>query len=448
MEHIGVASIKQAYAQTLIDEGSYTRGLSIYGKDTWEPIYEGIAFRPDMEPSSDRINQALQEASLDFASLNKEMANIGKEYREILNNLSSRISVIEKKIQAEEDRIRDINVICGNYGQFDSVIPLTDENAYGSYSYDDGVFSGKITGGSRDLQLYVIDVQGNGEEGNAGVKDAAPLRDIRSHVADKDLLTSWEYSRYTSEKRINNMGVRVNRDNELAVCSVTLKCDDSFNAIRVRTTDDLLIDDVFVSTDDGLTFFGTMQKSIRLNSKEHRYDNPDYIYESGIIAFPATKCVKIRFRACGITDEKIVDRNGAVCPGVARSRILIDGIEAFNMSHAESYIESKALIHTPVRSIAVFANEYVPPHFLNASYFEYVLTVNGIDYPVVPINSERSGIKVIRFSENIYGDDYVYHINETIKSAKLKVVIHTAGDGATPYLSHLKVCMGKAGGFV
>ena len=116
------------------------------------------------------------------------------------------------------------------------------------------------------------------------------------------------------------------------------------------------------------------------------------------------------------------------------------------MAKADSYRESGGLLPTPVRSNAVFANEYVPSHFLNASYFEYILTVNGTDYPVVPINSERSGIKVIRFSENMYGDDYVHHINETIKSAKLKVVIHTTGDGATPYLSHLKICMGKAGG--
>ena len=86
----------------------------------------------------------------------------------------------------------------------------------------------------------------------------------------------------------------------------------------------------------------------------------------------------------------------------------------------------------------------MPTYFTEGTYIQYILTVNGKDYEVVPINSNAAGTKVIRFSNYTVNDSYVEHLKETIKSASLKVIIHAAQDGSTPYINNLKVCLGKA----
>lgn len=74
----------------------------------------------------------------------------------------------------------------------------------------------------------------------------------------------------------------------------------------------------------------------------------------------------------------------------------------------------------------------------------YILTVNGVDYDVVPINSHKSGIKVIRYTNYSITDDYVQHVSEPIKSAKLTVKINTPDLSYSPYVSDIKICIGKA----
>ena len=77
--------------------------------------------------------------------------------------------------------------------------------------------------------------------------------------------------------------------------------------------------------------------------------------------------------------------------------------------------------------------------------FKYFLTVNGVEHQIVPINSQKYGTKIIRVSNYSIADDHIIHINETIKSASLKIVINTMNNNVTPFLSNLKICFGKIG---
>ena len=444
MDHIGAESLKQAYAQILIDNNNTERGLQVYNKGIKEPVFEGLAFHPESEPLKDRVNNSISEITIDLAGLNKEFINIGDKYTDLMNNMIVRLAAVDQKISAEEDRIRDINIICGNYNQFDSIIPITDTNSGGGYTYTDKVFSGELTESKKTIDLSVIDVQGNGQEGNSCVLNGQKLRNNRKNLTDNDVLTSWEYARYTSPDKHTNMDVKVNQDNEDARCTITFMAEEPFNSIKIQSGDDIIIEETQTSEDDGLTYHANMREEIHLNSKEHRYDKPDYVYESGIIAFPPTQYMKLRVRSSGTTDEKIIDKDGAVKETISRHRIAIDNVTADGSSYKTAQIKTGNLISAPVRSIAIFANEYVPPYFVEDKYFEYYLTINGIDYEMIPINSNRLGYKIVRFSDYSVGDSYIAHINETIKSAKLKVIIKPTGDGTTPYLSNLKVCLGKA----
>lgn len=137
---------------------------------------------------------------------------------------------------------------------------------------------------------------------------------------------------------------------------------------------------------------------------------------------------------------------------VKRHLIRINEITAFkNTFTTTAYLESTELLSGPVDCIAIFANEYIPATFPadrstigNQQYLSYFLTVNEQTFEVVPVNSHKAGTKIIRYSNYTVAEDYTKHVSEPIKSAKLKVKFYTPNTSYTPYLSNLKVCLGKA----
>ena len=105
-----------------------------------------------------------------------------------------------------------------------------------------------------------------------------------------------------------------------------------------------------------------------------------------------------------------------------------------------------------VDKISLFASEYIPDHF-NATieYIKYYLAVNGTEYEIVPVNSGREGISLIKYSEvndSSAESNKIKLIEETIKNARLRVSIKTHNDKETPYVSNLKLCLGKDTGSI
>lgn len=124
--------------------------------------------------------------------------------------------------------------------------------------------------------------------------------------------------------------------------------------------------------------------------------------------------------------------------------IRINKIELGRSEYSKrSRMESKELITTPVRSIAVFASEYIPEHFPPGKYIHYILTVNGIDYEIEPINSHRAGKKIIKHSVLKRNESYTEYINEPIKSAKLTIVIQCPDLYSSPAVSDIKILYGE-----
>jgi len=444
VDHVGIESIKEAYTQKLVNSGDSSRNIDIYSKEITDPVYSGLTFHPESELSKELINGAISDISVDILGLNKEMSYLADSYALLVNRVQIRLEAVQEKIDAEEDRIRDLNVIGGNYSQFDTVKSISKSDITGTFSYADKTFYGTVKN-SREttLSLFVNDVSGNGLEGNANVKDAVGNTENRSHLVDNDSITQWEYCRYTAKSHQNGAPTRVFVDDEDARCTITFEGEQSFCAIKVQSSADISIEDVRVSTDEGIIYTGSLDHEVYLNRKDAKYSDPAYSYESGIIAFPAAKFMKLQLRSNGITDDVLLKKDGSPVEGAKRHCISIDNIIAFPAQYGDAVFETGELISSPVESVAVFANEYVPPYFPKGTFVQYILTVNGIDQEVVPINSEKAGAKIIRHSDYTVGDNYVKHLNESIKSAKLKVIIKASGDGATPYVSNLKVCFGK-----
>lgn len=431
MEYVGINSLREAYSKALIETGKTNRGVEVSRKKINEPLFEGMAFHPETEISRSYLNDNITEMTIDFVGLNKEIIELSKRYRSIMENIKYRLDEVDKNIAREEDRVRDMNIVCGNYKEFDNVLKITPGRATGTFSSEGDMFYGAARSAIKTAPLEIIDIQGNGFEENTA---------FRKNLIDNDILTTWTYKRHSSKDDVKNMPQEVNKDTEQARCTIVIHSKTIFSSIRIQSEDNIVIEDVLASLDNGISYTRQMPKEIAINDKDRRYNSPDYVYESGVIAFPPTNYIKLQVRGTP-SPEKAKDINGNVNASVNVSRISIDGIVADATTYKNAEIRAKDLITTPVDSIAIFANEYVPPHFVDNEYFEYVLTVNGIDYPIVPINSTKQGTKIIR--RGVENSDYVTSIKETIKSAELKVIIKSTDGSSTPYLSNLKICTGR-----
>lgn len=441
MNYVGIEAIKNAYSQDKIKNNNYKRGLEIANKTFTEPVYEGFAVHPEVEPLRSEINNAFQDMSIDFAALEKEISHCAVEYKNLLSTLNLRLDAVDQQIQVEKDRIKDINAICGLYPQFSAVIPITGGTVKGTFGWNNNAFSGAPLEEYQYCQLNIDNISGNGINGNDFVKDAIKSQD--SYIADNDHLTSWEYSRYTAAHEVSGSPVPVNLDTEEAKATISLSSDYFFKNLRIQSDKDIIIEDILVSPDSGLTYQSCLSEEIHLNNPDIKYSDPDYIYESNLIAFPNTQYIKLCLKSNGITDDVIVNDFGDIVEGVKRHCISVNNIEAGITDYSDGNFDTGELISSPVDCIAIFANEYIPSHFQDKTYIEYYLTVNGKEYEVTPINSHCSGIKMIRFSDYTVNDSYVEHLKETIKSASLKIIIHTTQDGETPYLNNLKICLGR-----
>ena len=126
-----------------------------------------------------------------------------------------------------------------------------------------------------------------------------------------------------------------------------------------------------------------------------------------------------------------------------RHLIKINDIQAYNNAYNKnSYIQTQELIQdAKLYSVSVFANVYIPEG-LNSDSVEFILTVNGIDYSVIPINDNTlSGTKIVRYSQGNSKTEYTELTNEIITSAYLTIKLKGTKE-LSPYINNIKVLFG------
>ena len=457
-------SIKDAYTENLAQQGEIQRAGEICASDTEIPVFSGYSVHPEDEPSLEEINRAIAEIAVDITAVRRECLAAATRFGELMATVNLQLDAADELLTAEENRIKDLNVICGNYQEFTSVRTLAKEDFSGDFSMENGnVFTAKKDG-TRKTGLAVIQVGGNGYEGNAYVKNPSGdgfLEDTvftghRENMIDGSGITAYEYSRLTSTGE-EKFPPDVNFDQQEAECAVTFRGDDLFTALKVKSSrNGMTVTDVLTSS-NGATFESCWEKERAIFDTDEQYLDNAYAYGSGILTFPATQYLKVVFRSGGAEPDAIafseLDDSDAASPvkklvnlpNTQRHVVRLENVEAeLNTYMTSCALATGELVSAPVESIAVFANEYLPPNYPHQDgYVQYVLTVNGKDYEVVPINSYRSGVKVIRCTHSSVLDDYVVHIDESIKSARLTMIIQSADGCSTPYVSNLKICLGK-----
>jgi len=454
------SDIRQIYIDDLLEKEKTKEADEIANLPLGVPMSKQVKINGDEEPKLFDINTIITKASLDMFSIDTKLINATAKYTGLIRSTMERMLFAEKRILTEKQRLEDINMICSSYKEFSNVKTLTEDDFSGDCEYDKNTRTAFASSTNhQEVPLEVVSITGNGYNGNKYVyKDGEFVEDKLStalidNIVDGSMLTSFEYSRVCGTEKYNS---DVNLDNKSAICTIELTSGNTpVNTVRINSTDTkIIVRSILVSADNGKTYHATPFKRRALGG--NIYDDFTYINESNIIAFPKTNYFKIVFESDNtfaneelayqktVIEEDNVDIQVTKMVNAQRKVITIDNIAAFCGTYQKATLQTYQLVplNTEIGSIAVFSNEYIPEYLGEKNLIKYTFIINGEEYEVVPINSNKSGTKMICYREFSYMEPSVKMLAESIKSAYLRVDIDVTDQNCTPFVNNLKVCIG------
>lgn len=428
--------------------------------DRQDLTFKANYIHPEEEPNKDEINEVLTSAKADISYIDESIIKTATDFNNLLLSTRLKLLNIKELLNAERERQQDINILCNKFSEFSSVMNLNEKDFSGNLTFEDNILQSKILS-KNNVNFSIGSIDGNGYAGNKYVYlndsfiEEVINADQIKNINDNNLATSYEYSRIT----VNNeeeAPLSFNRDSIEAECSVLITAENAVNHIKVSSErDDLVLKEVYTS-EDGLSYKLDKEYNISMNSRPEVYNDSSYIYGSGIITIEPSKHIKIIFKSNGYTDDqlafiktfyseninssaikKIIKINSA-----KRHVIKLNNIQLFQNTYAKGMVVSNELITSPIKCISLYCNEYINDNYTIEKNVSYYLILNGQEFKVEPINSHRDGKKIARTSSQVYKSEHVIYLNEEIKSAKLKIVMHTSNADITPYLSDIKVLIG------
>ena len=422
--------------------------------------YEEIFIHPE-EYGNSKINEAIQKGYTDIIVLDNKIKDIGKQTNELLERTVNRLEVVMDVINSEKERLQDIVMLCNLKTDYENAISLIDSDFEGKFNYDNGVFSCSTTSNT-SVSGKVENVEGNGYVGNKYVKSNSSYQEKivstkdTAALLDNNLSTYWEYSRITASSTEQYLISDFHTDDAEANCTVTFKLNDQANELLLKSNLNTVKVVGVRYSNDNLTYNDLDILPFTINQKNESYSNQGYIYGSNIISFPKSKYIKITFQSIGYLNEVLafersvaqedsdkVDTYTTIVPSAKRHVVRLNDVYfREKIFVGDCIMNSKELIDkdTNIYAISVFANIYLPEGVSNESV-KFILTVNGNDYNIQPINSYENGTKIIRFSQGKMPNKYTEYIGEKIQSASLTIKMKPQ-KGLTPYISNLKILLG------
>jgi hypothetical protein len=418
----------------------------------FNPIY----IHPEEEPIVDELNLNITQIDTDLKYIDDTLTMVASNYNSLMESTKLKLNNIKELLNTEKERQEDINILCNKYSDFSSVITLGEPNFEAGLTFTDGILTANVNS-TTPLTYTVKDISGNGQAGNTYVyQNEEFISDVldtsnTSYIGDGNLTTSYEYERLT----INNSEtapLSFNKDSIEAKCSIVLSSSDYINKVLVNSDrTDLILKEVYIS-DDGSSFTLDRTYNIQINKNQEKYNDQSYIYGSGIISVKPSKYVKLCFKSNGYTDDTIayikafsdtttVTKKIVQVASAKRHVIKLNGITLSKNVYGKGTAVSKELITDPVKYIGLYCNEYISSDYDIENTVKYYLIINGTEHEITPVNSQRNGKKIIRTSSQTYQLDNTIYIEESIKSAKLKIVI-SSSTSITPYISNLKLLVG------
>lgn len=454
MEDLKNTVVRQAYLQALADDKKFETYRKKALASPNEPLFDPHFINKEEEISYDNINQNVLEASFDILNLSMNIIDNVSEIENLVYETNERIKSIDEKIKAEEERVKDVNMICGNITDFNTIIPLAANNfsiKSNLYQYRNCITASQVK--EKKATLKLININGNGYVGNEYVvskqSDFVMQKDLMNTANESYMYNNvsnlfWEYSRLFSYDTSNKTD-DINIDDLPVKVQLTFEAvsHDGINEIVFSDTSDVHITAIEIS-DDNVNWHKTFEGDIIPNKQDNSYSDFTYIYGSGALVFPNTKYVRLSMYSHKIDDNKI-KINDNINSGVFRKIIRISSIQGRRTEFNNGTGLTHNLIETGrAVTVGIFCNEYIPDFIRNnlKNSVTYNLIVNGKQYNVIPINSDKKGIKFIKFSKTSLKENYVEYIDEPITSIQIGLTIPTAYN-YSPYLANFKLCLGK-----
>ena len=486
MDITSFKNIKNKYADILASDKTYIRTLeNLVMQDDELPISNFVKMNAEDAPSYTNEERELQEILLDLNSLNNGIIEIKDYIDSMFQKIDSGIENVRESITEETERIKDINKELGsiNYVSHElsdrvrlnvdlarKYLPDNKLGGPGHYSQApnereniDNRTIGAKNEETVEIPYEIVEVSGNGISGNLFVYNDNKFENESndcsnvSLISDESEVSGYVYERLTTNDRNEVIDGIINYDDKEVRCVVTLKANQVFCKLKYLTeTTDLIVENIETSA-DGYSWISRASKPIKNNDVDMIYNDSTYIYGSNIICFPYSMYVRLTFSSNVALDNVIAiedeDENVDVYRNTKRKSIKLNKITLYSTSYSDTDIVSVDILESgSVDKISLFASEYIPDHFPStSSYFNYYLIINGEEYEVVPVNSGRPGTKIIKYSEvadkGPLSEDLKL-VEETIKSAKLKISIKSYNGQETAYVSNLKMCLGKDTGSI
>lgn len=310
MESRFIDQSKQDYSKMLLANGSLERSKEVAELDAYEPIFKFRAAHDQAEPSAKDLNEMINESYVDINALILGFREAGKSFHNLMITTDAKLKAIKQQLLIEKEKLDDLNILCNQYTDFNSVINLDNTNLYGSYTYNNGMISSKVQS-QEAISYSITGVDGNGYEGNDYVyKSDAFLKNSidtssRAFINDNNDLTIYEYSRITANNSEKDVFQYVNFDSVEAKVTISITSINEFNKIIINVSSkDTFLSGVLIST-DGISYKSVLSNPIEVNNESLKYDTVNYIATSGVLCFPSTKYLKLVFESNGVTDDII-----------------------------------------------------------------------------------------------------------------------------------------------
>lgn len=352
MEYVGIESIKKAYRNLLQKRGYYEEASSVNVKDFTDPVYEPLTIHAEIEPNLDQINNALQRIAIDIVALDSQYRSAASLYDDLMTEVLTDLDNVDNIIDMEEERIQDLNIIAGNITSFTTIKTLSAKDLTGTCSLENDYTFMCHSTDRTSVNLQIDDVSGNGYEGNNYVYSNGTYENsildssIRNKMIDSYSNTYWEYSKLSAQKGSQHYPADINFDDLGAECTITISGDKTFNSVRLQSDiKEISVEQISISDDDGVTYYDTMYKPVKILSAAQKYEDSSYIYGSGLLCFPGTNYIKIRLKSDVTLGEQL-----------AFTKVILDGVvlpQDVTFETAD-YIENYLL---PIFSLTKNSNE-------------------------------------------------------------------------------------------
>lgn len=422
--------------------------------------YKETFIHPE-EYGNEKINQTIKDGFSDIINIDNKIKDLGKQTNELLEKTVKRLDVVMDVINSEKERLQDIVMLCNVKTDYENAISLIDSDFTGKFNYEDGVFSCQ-TSSTTSVTGTVETVEGNGYIGNKYVRNENKYQEKvistknSTALLDNNLSTYWEYSRVTASSTEPYLISDFHTDDAEANCTVTFKLKSAANELLLKSNLNTVKVVGVRYSNDGVKYNDLDILPFTINQKNESYKNQGYIYGSNIISFPKSSYIKITFQSTGYLNEilafeRTVTQEGSdkvdiittIVPTAKRHVIRLNDSYFREKSYiGDSILKSKELINNDLNifAISIFANVYFPEG-VSEDNIRFTLTVNGNDYNIEPVNSQKNGIKIVRFSQGKIPNKYTKYIGEKIQSAHLTIKMRPQ-KGLTPYISNLKILLG------